>query len=227
MSDARSPRRSVAPHFVFLERLGHNDFEVAAVDLVDRTQPRRFLLLDHPGDLVHRKLIEMIWQPLCQQLEQYHAQRINIRAAVEPARVGRKLFGAHVVECAQQLTGPGLARSRQNVGRRDVGNAEIEDFGLARFLDQDVARLQVAMNDGLIVSVLHRVAHLGQKLEARPSVEASTAGILIQGHPADHFHGDEWPAVVTHARFIDLGDTEMLEPGQDLCFILEPLDELE
>ncbi len=45
---------------VFRERLGHDDRDVAAVMLVNRAQRCRFLLRDHPCNLVHRKLIEMV-----------------------------------------------------------------------------------------------------------------------------------------------------------------------
>ena len=143
-----------------------------------------------------------------------------------PARVGGDLFRAHVAQGAEQLTGLGSARGRQEVGGGDVGDAEVEHLGLAGFIDQDVAGLEVAMNDALVVGVLHRVAHPGQQLEARRRVETATAGVLVQGHPADELHGEERLAVFTHPRFIDLGDTGMLEPGQDLCFVAEALDEL-
>ena len=73
--------------------------------------------LDHPGDLVHRKLLEMVRQPVGQQLEENHAQRVHVRASVEPAGVGGELFGAHVAQRAQQLAGPGPARGR-SAGRR-------------------------------------------------------------------------------------------------------------
>ena len=84
-----------------------------------------------------------------------------------PARVGGDLFRAHVAQGAEQLTGLGSARGRQKVGGGDVGDAEVEHLGLAGFIDQDVAGLEVAMNDALVVGVLHRVAHPGQQLEAR------------------------------------------------------------
>ena len=97
-----------------------------------------------------------------------------------------------------------------------MGDAEVEHLGLAGFIDQDVAGLEVAMNDTLIVGVLHCVAHPGQQLEARGRVETSTAGVLVQRHPADELHGEERLAVFATPRFIDLSDPRMLEPAQDL-----------
>ncbi len=58
------------------------------------------------------------------------------------------------------------------------------------------------------------------------ALSTATAGELVQGHPADELHGEERLAVFAHPRFIDLGDTGMLEPGQDLRFVSEALDEL-
>ncbi len=132
MSDAQIPCGGVAPRLVFLERDGHDDLDVAAVKCVDRTQPRGFLLVDHPCDLVHRKLIEMIRQPVRQELEENDAQRVNIRSPVKPARARGELFGTHIAQRTQQLTSPGSARGRQQVGVGDVGDAEVEHLGLTR-----------------------------------------------------------------------------------------------
>ncbi len=161
-----------------------------------------------------------------QELKENDAQGVHVRPPVEPGRVGGDLFRAHVAQSAEQLAGLGSARGRQKVGGGDMGDAEVEHLGLAGLIDQDVAGLEVAMNDALFVGVLHRVAHLGQQLEARRRVETATAGVLVQGHPADELHGEERLAVFAHPRFVDLSDAGMLEPGQDLCFVAEALDEL-
>jgi hypothetical protein len=56
-------------------------------------------------------------------------------------------------------------------------------------------------------------------------VETATAGVLVKGHPADKFHGEERLAIYTHPCFVDLSDTGMMEQGQDLCFVVEALDQ--
>ncbi len=124
------------------------------------------------------------------------------------------------------MTGLGLARGRQNVGRGDVGHAEVEHFRLARFLDQDVAGLEVAMNDALVVGVLHGIADLGQKLEACGQIEIAAAGVLVQGHSANKLHREKRPAVDSSARLIHLGDPGVLKPAQDLCFVAEAIEVL-
>ena len=175
---------------------------------------------------MHRQLLEVVRQPVRQQLEEDHAQGVDIGASVERGRVGGDLLRAHVAQGAEQLTGLGSARGRQQVGGGDVGDAEVEHLGLAGFVDQDVAGLEVAMDDALVVGMLHRVAHLGQQFEARGRVGTARADVLIQGHPADELHGEERLAVGTHPGFMDLSDPDMLEPAQDLGFVAEAMDKL-
>jgi hypothetical protein len=207
MSDARSP-------------------DVAAVRHVDRAQPRWFLLLDHSRDLMNRKLVELIRQPLCQELKQNDAQGVHIRAAVEPGWVGGNLFRAHVAQGAEQLAGLGSARRRQKVGGRHTGNAEVEHLEPAGLIDQDVAWLEIAMNDPFVVGILHRIAHSCQQFEASLCAETPSAREFVQGHAADELHGEERLAIFTDPGFVDLSDSGMLEPRQDLCFVVEALDEL-
>ncbi len=60
----------------------------------------------------------------------------------------------------------------------------------------------------------------------RPRIQTATTSVLIRRQPSDELHGEERPAVCAQARFMDLGDPGMLEPGQDLSFVSETLDEL-
>ncbi len=107
-----------------------------------------------------------------------------------------------------------------------MGNAEVEHLGLPRFIDQDVAGLQVAMNDPLVVGVLQRVAYERDKLQPRRRVHTASANVFVQGHAIDEFHGEERPALFVQTCLMDLGDSHMLEPAQDLSFMVKPLNDL-
>ena len=50
-----------------------------------------------------------------------------------------------------------LDRDALHVGARRARDAEIEDLRLAAFCDQDVGRLQIAVDDAALVRVLHGV----------------------------------------------------------------------
>ncbi len=82
------------------------------------------------------------------------------------------------------------------------------------------------MDDPLVMSVLHRVAYFRHQLEARGRVKTATAGVFVQGHPADELHGEERLAVLAASRFINLSDPRMLEPAQDLGFVAEAIEQL-
>ncbi len=173
-----------------------------------------------------RKLIELVWQPLRQKFKENDAESIHVRTSVEPGRVGGDLFGTHVSKRAQQLTGLGSPRGGEQFGRGDMGHAEVEHLWLAGVIHKDVARLQVAMNDTLVMSVLHRVAHLRQQLQARSRVQSAISRVLVHRHTANELHGEEGPAVHTDARFVHLRDTGMLQPRQDFCFVSEAAEQL-
>ena len=107
-----------------------------------------------------------------------------------------------------------------------MGDAEVEHLGLAGQIDQDVAGFKVAMNDPLVMGVLQRVAHERNKLQPRRRVQTASANVFVQGHAIDEFHGEERPALFVQPRLMDLGDSHMLEPAQNLSFMVKPLDKL-
>ena len=72
-----------------------------------------------------------------------------------------------------------------------AGHAEVEHLGLAGLVHQDVAWLQVAVDDALVVGVLHRVAHLRQQLQPCGRTELLAAGVLVERQPADELQCEE------------------------------------
>ena len=64
----------------------------------------------------------------------------------------------------------GLQR-RLRVAVGDARHAEVEDLRLAGLVDEDVARLEIAMDQAALVRVLHGVADPGDELEPLPRVE--------------------------------------------------------
>ena len=111
-----------------------------------------------------RLALSLVRQAPGQQLVQDHAQRVHVAARVELQRIGQDLFGAHVGQRADQLAELGLPR-RVGVAVGETRDAEVEDLRLTRLVDQDVARLEVAMDDAALVGVLHGVADLRHQLE--------------------------------------------------------------
>ena len=192
---------------------------------VERAEPRRVLLADHPGGLGQGPVLELIRQPVGQQLEEDDPQGVHVGPPVDGGGVAGHLLGAHVAERAEELAGAGQAGGGQQVGVGGVGHAEVEHLRLAGLIHQDVGRLEVAVDDALVVGVLHRVAHPRHQLDAGGEVEAVTVGVLVQGQAADELHGEERLAVVGEAGLVDLGDAGVVQPGQDLGLVGEALEQ--
>ena len=74
------------------------------------------------------------------------------------------LLGAHVADRADHLARHRLHR-RLQLGLRRAREPEVEHLGLARFGDEDVGRLQIAVDDAALVRVLDGVGDLGDERE--------------------------------------------------------------
>ena len=86
------------------------------------------------------------------------AQRINVGARVDIVRVSAGLFGRHVGQRADDV----LRHGNHRVDRSGklFGQSEIEDFGAALRINQNVGRLEIPVNDAFLVRVLHGIANL-------------------------------------------------------------------
>ena len=143
------------------------------------------------------------------------AQGVDVGAAVEGGRVAGHLLGAHVGERPDHLADFG-AGGRVQVRVGGPGHAEVEDFGLARFVHQDVGRLEVAVDDAVLVRVLHSVADAGREVEAGGRIEVAAAGVGVERYAVDELHGEVGAAVVGHAGGVDLRDARVVQAAQDV-----------
>ena len=119
--------------------------------------------------------------------------------------------------------GPGLGRQ---LILHAAGDAEIDHFRLAIVADQDVARLEIAMDDAPPVPVGHPLAGLLEEPESLVERQGMLAGMGgDRPGAADQFHDEEGhrpePALV-HADGEAPGDGGMVEPGMDRRLLLEP-----
>src|SRR5689334_65415 len=105
-----------------------------------------------------------------EHLEQQHARAVDVRAQVE--RPSLHLLRAHVARRAQDLAVTGA------VGAVDMlCNAEIDDREAAVLAEHEVLRLEIAVQDALLMDVAEREHQLAEQLQRlfrreRPAVEA-------------------------------------------------------
>ena len=150
---------------------------------------------------------------------------------------------------AADLLGRGvLRRHRAKAGPREprpvvfeqARDAEVEELHLRPGLavdDEDVRRLEVAVDDEAGVGVRYRVADPLEEGEARLDAERPRVAVRRDRLALDDLHREVRPAVVGEAAVEEPGDAGVREAGEDLPLLLEPphdglrvhppLDELE
>ena len=103
------------------------------------------------------------------------------------------------------------------VRRQQLGDTEIEQFDPASFADQDIARLEIAMDNEVAVSVMDRVTD-GEK-GAQAILQQRLGHRVQQGASLDVFHGEpRSQAIVSKATVDQPSDAVMAKAGEDLAF---------
>ena len=146
-------------------RLGHRlqaDRLQVARDLVVEPARRPRLVLQH---LQQEHAAVAAERPLAgEQLVEDDAEAVDVAAGVDRVRLAAGLLGRHVGRRAEHLA---VGRHRRVVGVA-LGQAEVHEVRLAVGVEQDVRRLDVAVDDAERVRAAERVGDLGD--EARGGV---------------------------------------------------------
>ena len=86
--------------------------------------------------------------------------------------------------------------------------------------------LEVAVDDPLLVGVLHGLADLHEQFQSLPRREAVLVAILGDRDAADQLHDEVGPAGVGRAAVEHAGDVGMVHQGQGLALGLETGDDM-
>ena len=216
----------VALSGVRLEGLGEDQRHVAAEAAVHTLERGGRLLAENPQRLGQRELRQLSREPAAHQLESDDPQRVDVRPRVDVGQPAR-LLRAHVVQGADHLAGRRHTEAARFVRPEHARDAEVQHLRPSTLLDEDVAGLQVAVDDAVLVRVLHGVADVREQLETRPHVERS--GVLQERPAVDELHGEvrEGPQRAGEsARGVDLGDRGVPQTREQLRLQLEALQRL-
>ena len=165
-----------------------------------------------------------------EQLIQHDAERVHVGARVDVVgAIG--LLGAHVLRRADHLAGLREHVVRHRTGAGGLGHTEVDHLharaggatcgGVFGHAGQDVARLQVAVDDALHVRMLDGVAHLREKFQALLDAVLVAVAEVGDGLALHQLHHEVVASIVGDAAVDHLGDVGMIHHRQRLAFQLE------
>ena len=157
------------------------------------------------------------------QLVQHDSQTEEIGAVID--RFAERLFRAHMSGRADNLAAARLTqiRSLSDIVVPDaLGQTEIEHLHAA-FAEDDIRRLDVAVNDPFGVSRIEGIRRLNADVDHLADLEGTLTHQGIQRLAFHEFHGDEQVPVWRLSDFIDDTDVWMIQGRGRLGFLDEPL----
>ena len=92
--------------------------------------------------------------------------------------------------------------------------------------DENVRRLDVAVNDALLMRMLNRVANLHEQIQPLARVQLVLVAIIRDPNAAHQFHDEVRPAGIGRAGVEDARDIRMVHQRQRLAFGFEAGNDL-
>ena len=133
--------------------------------------------------------------------------------------VAHHLLGRHVAGRSDREADSGEVGGLSRSARK----SEVREHRAAVRVDQDVGRLEVAVDDACIVRVLQAVADLTQVAPCGQRVERPSIQDVAQRAAADQRHGQERDTL-RDLEVVDREDVGVVQLGERLGLGLEPFD---
>ena len=202
--------------------------EVFASRRQSEARQRRLLFADAAQNIWERRALELESRGAGHELVEQRAERVDVGARVEVDAHGR-LFRTHGAGCADELAEPGHQGAFVETGIDRPGDAEIDHLGDRPSVlggDENVGRLEIAMDDPLLVRRVHRAADGRQELDARPDREAPGVAIGGQRGTVDQLHREVGTSFDGRTGVEDAGDRTVVHSREDLALDFEPAHDL-
>ena len=196
---------------------------------IDGRRRRGGGVVENPCRLHERHASQVVWQPSRQRFVEHEAQGVDIAPGIHVAVAHAKLLGAHVSQRAHHVSRPRHLRGVTVVGIDRPRHAEVDHLGFAHGIHEDVAGLEIAVDDSLLVAVRHGSAHPAKQGHGLADPEASLARVSRDRLCSlDHLHHKERhraTAAVVGPEREDLGDIGMPQASQHSGLVFETANE--
>jgi hypothetical protein len=214
---------SVASRFVLFEGLRDDGFDVVRQPVHHAAQPRGLLFAYDARHFGERLAVQIVGRAIGQQFVGDDAKGVDVGSRIDQIGIAGDLLRAHIGNRANHLTGAGVQR-RADVGVDGAGQTEVEHLRLTRRVDEDVRRLEIAMDDAFLVGVFDRVADLDEQPQTFRDAQRPLGDVVVERASAHQLHREvRLDAVrrIGDARVVHLRDAGMLKASEKLGLVLE------
>ena len=209
--------RGITPARVFLEAFQTDRLEVA-VDPRNADSGRHRLLFAYlPQRLVDR--VGLKRRSTREQLVQDCPQPVDVGRGGDLGMMAGDLLGRHVRGGPENQTGLRQAA----VAVDALGESKIGDVGNVVFVEQDVRRLQVAVQDSAEVGIMNGTGDVPDQPGDGSRVVPEPGHVALEVSARDQLEAQERAAAVL-AHLVDRHDLRMIEAGDRLGLDTESLD---
>ena len=137
------------------------------------------------------------------------AERVDVGARPDRADVARRLLGRHVVGRAEDVAG----LTQPILSIQLLGQAEVGDLRLTIGREQDIGGLEVAMNDAVLMGMLHGAGQLFDQRCRLARGEADVFAKPLRQRTAGQKLEREVGIATVFAEIVDMHDAGMLHLG--------------
>ena len=153
-----------------------------------------------------------------EQLVKHCAKSIDVCGAADGRVVSDSLFRRHVTGRAQDFQ-----RARDRAFRFDQsGQSEIGQMRFAFSIEQNVSRLDVAMQNAVLVRVMNSARHFRNEFRRAPDRHRLAPGDFIKLAAFDELHAEVARAIAL-ADFVNRNDAGMIQTGGGFGFAAKAL----
>ncbi len=198
---------AVAPGRVPGEARQADRLQIAVGLRAERARPHR-VLGPHLQERVQRR-VGLEGGPAGEQFVEDGAQGPDVGSRGQGRRRGG-LLGGHVARRADDRP---LVRQGPLLAADPLGQAEVGDVRLAAGIEEDVGRLEVAVQDAVPVGLMHRPRHRGHQAGGGPAVAGQPRQVAVEAAAVDQLHGEEGVALMP-TGLVDGHDVGVIQAGQ-------------